>query len=107
MGNLIHRARPLVDPNPLSVGGNNRLQRLEAVYQRYGNHIYTLLRRLLVDERAAESATTNVFVRFSKEVASQADEAQTFLRLRELAVETAVSRMKGRKMAAVLHWFSK
>jgi hypothetical protein len=107
MGNSIYPARPLDDGTPMSVGGNSRLQQLEAVYQRHGNRIYTLLRRLLADEKAAESATASVFVRFSGELTSQADEAQAFLRLRELAVETAVRRTKGRDMAAVLHWLSK
>lgn len=105
MGDSIHRARPLAD-GTLSVGGNSSLQQLEAVYKRYGNRIYTLLRRLLADDKAAESATASVFVRFSRELASQADEAQAFLRLRELAVETAVRRMKGHKMASALHWFT-
>lgn len=105
MGNPIHQAHPLAD-STLSVGGNSRLQQLEAVYQQYGSRIYTLLRRLLADDKAAECATANVFVRFSKELATQADGAQTFLRLRELAVEAAVRRMKGHKMTAALHWFT-
>lgn len=97
MGNSIHRACPLVDRTP----------QLEAVYQQYGKHVYSLLRRLLADEKAAESATADVFVRFSDELASQPNEAHTFLRLRELAVETARRRLKGHRMPAVLHLVSK
>ena len=89
----------------MSVGGNSPLQQLEAIYQQYGKRIYSLLLRLLVDEKAAESAMTDVFVRFSDELANPPDETQTLLRLRELAIETALRRLNGNRLTTVLHRF--
>jgi hypothetical protein len=67
---------------------------LEAVYDRYGAGIYSLCLRLLTNKGAAESATVDVFVCFSKELANQHDESRTRLRLRELAVEAAFTRLR-------------
>jgi hypothetical protein len=79
---------------------------LEAVYNRYGAGIYSLCLRLLTNKDAAESATIDVFVRFSKELANQPDESRMRLRLRELAVEAALARLRRQGMTAVFHWFS-
>ena len=104
MANSIHTAQLPVEETSLSANGNSRLPQLKAVYQRYGSRIYSLLLRLLVDKNAAEAATVDVFVRFRDELASQPTEAQVFLRLRQLAVETALRRVNRHSMAALRQW---
>ena len=67
---------------------------LELVYQRYGDRVYSLCLRLLVDVRQAESATVDVFVRFGRCLASQWDDQRTELCLRELAIDAALSQLQ-------------
>ncbi len=43
-------------------------KRLEALYRNYLARVYTICRRLLAGPKAAEAATVEVFVRFSREL---------------------------------------
>jgi hypothetical protein len=69
---------------------------LESIYSRYGQGIYTLCLRLMANEKAAESATVDVFVKFSKEMASHSDESLIRLRLCELAINASLARLNRR-----------
>jgi len=82
---------------------NVSLPQLESIYKRYGSYIYSLCFRLLADEKAAESTTVDVFVRFNKELGSQSDEPRISSRLHEMAVAAALSRLREHSMTAVLY----
>lgn len=84
---------------PMGAGGlevNNKLRdfQLKAIYDRYGGRVYTLCLRLLANRKAAESATADVFVMLSKELPEQQDEAHTLDRLRELAINASLARIR-------------
>lgn len=79
------------------------LPQLEAIYKRYGSSIYSLCLRLLADEKAAESATVDVFVMFNKELTSQSDEPHISSRLHEMAVAAALSRLREHSTRTVLY----
>lgn len=83
--------------NSPEFGDNSALSRLESVYRRYGQGIYTFCLRLLANEKAAESATVDAFVRFGKEMTSQSDKSRDVLRLRELAINASLRRLNGRR----------
>jgi DNA-directed RNA polymerase specialized sigma24 family protein len=82
--------------DPPELGNNSSVSGLESVYRRYGQGIYTFCLRLLANEKAAESATVDAFVQFSKEMTSQSDESRTLLRLREFAINASVTRLNKR-----------
>ena len=73
------------------------LAQLEALYRRYVGHIYTLCLRLLANVKAAEDATIEVFVRFSQELMQRWEESAIFARLRELAIDNAITRLRRRE----------
>lgn len=66
---------------------------LKPIYERYGVFVYSLCLRLLADKNAAESATIDVFVQFSKELMNSFDEMQILSRLKELARYTSLSKL--------------
>ena len=82
--------------SPSELGKSFSVSGLESIYRRYGQGIYTFCLRLLANEKAAESATVDAFVQFSKEMTSQSDESRTLLRLRELAINASVTRLNNR-----------
>ena len=69
------------------------VSQLESLFSRYGPGIYTLCLRLTADEKAAESATVGVFVKFSREMASCTDESRIRLRLAALAITESLARL--------------
>lgn len=69
------------------------ISRLEAVYQRYVGHVYTLCLRLLADVRAAEEVTMQVFVRFFQVMKRYWNESTILSRLRELAITDSLTRL--------------
>jgi DNA-directed RNA polymerase specialized sigma24 family protein len=75
------------------------LSALELLYRRYAGHVYTICLRLLAGVRVAEEATVTVFVRFGREAARLLEDSTALSRLRELAIEEALSRLnlRGRK----------
>ena len=75
---------------------SRELLRLESIFGRYVGHIYSLTLRLPADVRAAEQATVEVFVRFSREMARRWSELQILSRLRELAVDAPLTRLERR-----------
>lgn len=79
---------------------------LESVYRRHGKGIYTLCLRLVADEKAAEIATVDVFVKFSKEMASHSDELRIRLRLCELAINASLARLN-RRREMIVRWLSR
>lgn len=99
MKNLTHKMAMPAGTGDSEV--SNRLQesQLKAIYDRYGGRVYSLCHRLLASQKSAESATADVFVRLSKEMLDQADEARTLARLRELAINASLARLRGRSGA--------
>jgi hypothetical protein len=93
---LMQESNPQLGANSPELGNNSSLSGLESIYRRYGQGIYTFCLRLLANEKAAESATIDVFVQFNREMASQPDESRTRLRLRELAIDASVTRLNSR-----------
>lgn len=96
MENLTHQMAM-----PTGIGeleGNDNLQdsQLKTIYDRHGGRVYSLCLRLLANQKAAESATADAFVMFSKELSNQQDEARTLDRLRELAINASLIRIRGR-----------
>lgn len=87
---------PLAGCCPPESADTTLASQLESIYCRYGRGIYTLCLRLIADEKAAESATVDVFVKFSKEMASQSDESRLRLRLCELAINASLARLNRR-----------
>jgi DNA-directed RNA polymerase specialized sigma24 family protein len=100
----MHESNPQTVAGTPGLGNNYYLSTLESTYRRYGHGIYTFCLRLLCNEKAAESATVDVFVQFNREIASQPDESRTLLRLRELAINASVTRLnkRGRTMRQCL-----
>lgn len=96
MENAMHGSNPNKGADTIDRGHNSVALRLESIYRRYGQGIYTFCLRLLANERAAESATVDVFIELSKEMASQTDESRTLLRLRELAINASLARLNPR-----------
>jgi len=92
----MHETSPHFGADPPELCNNSSVSRLQSIYHRYGQGIYTFCLRLLSNEKAAESATVDTFVRFSKEMTSQSDESRTLLRLRELAINASLGRLNGR-----------
>ena len=70
------------------------LAKLKTIYDSYGILVYTLCFRLLADKQAAESATVDVFVEFSRELMNSLDEMKIDARLKELAKTTSLSRLR-------------
>jgi RNA polymerase sigma-70 factor (ECF subfamily) len=70
------------------------LAKLKHVYDNYGVLVYTLCYRLLADKQAAESATVDVFVEFSREMMNSLNESEISSRLKELAKITSLSRLR-------------
>ncbi len=96
MANSNHESKaPLAGCSPESAHTNLASQ-LESIYGRYGQGIYSLCLRLLADEKAAQSATVDVFVKFSKEMPSHSDESRILLRLCELAIDKSLARLNRR-----------
>lgn len=78
------------------------VSRLESVFLRHAARVYTLCQRLLVGEAEAEDATVQVFARFGREPSLWSSEARTTLaRLRELAVDEALRRLRARRTEQV------
>jgi hypothetical protein len=69
---------------------------LRAIYDLYGERVYSLCLRLLASEREAESATVDVFVRFGKEKPREEDKARTLDYLCELAISASLARLRCR-----------
>lgn len=93
---LMQESNPQVGANSPELGNNSSLSGLESIYRRYGQGIYTFCLRLLANEKAAESATVDAFVRFGKEMTGQSDKSRILLRLRELAINASVTRLNNR-----------
>jgi hypothetical protein len=92
----MHESNPPSLAGTPGLGNNYYLSALESTYRRHGHGIYTFCLRLLANEKAAESATVDVFVEFNKDVASQPDESRTLLRLRALAINASMARLNAR-----------
>ncbi len=67
---------------------------LEVAYKLYASRVYTLCLRLLANVKAAEEATVQVYVRFSRELWKRWDESRIAARLRDLAINEALSRLR-------------
>jgi RNA polymerase sigma-70 factor (ECF subfamily) len=76
--------------------GSRKVVLLEVAYGLYAAHVYTLSLRLLASVRDAEEATVQVFVRLGRELARRWDEAHILGRLRELTIDEALRRLRGR-----------
>lgn len=85
----------------LTAGGRG-ISLLEAVYERHVKSVYTLCLRLLAGAREAEDATAHAFVRFGLEATPRRDEAHASRRLRELATDEALRRLRGRRVERVV-----
>lgn len=96
MENAMHGSNPNKGADAIELGNNSVALRLESTYRRYGHGIYMFCLRLLANERAAESATFDVFVQLSREWANQSDESRTLLRLRELAISASLALLNRR-----------
>ena len=92
----MHGSNPTKRADTIDLANNSVALRIESIYRSYGQGIYTFCLRLLANERAAESATVDAFVKLSKEMASQSDQSQTLLRLRELAIRASLVRLNRR-----------
>lgn len=68
--------------------------RLESLYDRYGANVYSLCLRLLTNQKPAEDATVDAFVRFWRNANAEWDEPYSVSCLRELAIKAC--RKKGR-----------
>ena len=89
----MHESNPHIGAGLPESRNNISLPALESVYRCYGQGIYTFCLRLLANDKAAESATVDVFVRFGKELISRPDESKALLRLRELAIKASLDRV--------------
>lgn len=69
---------------------------LKSLYDTYSDLVYSLCLRLLSNREAAESATIEVFVRFSHEQGYAPGDLQPAARLRELAIRTSIARLRRR-----------
>lgn len=70
-------------------------ERLDSLYNRYCERIYTLCLRLCGDASDAETATADAFVRFFQGISPRSKEPRTFFCLRDLAIEVALERPSG------------
>ncbi|HWP45068.1 MAG TPA: hypothetical protein VNO14_17630 [Blastocatellia bacterium] len=96
MKDLTHKMAAPAGPIDLEMNNDPQVSQLKAIYDLYGGRVYSLCLRLLASEKAAESATVDVFVRFGKEMARQEGEAHTFNQLRELAISASLARLRCR-----------
>lgn len=96
MNELTHNLAMPAGPIGLEVNNELQVSQLRAIYDRYGGRVYSLCLRLLASEKAAESATVEVFVRFGKEKPGQEDEERTLNHLRELAISASLARLRCR-----------
>lgn len=97
MASLIHKTtflRMLHGAENQERDGSRRTVLLEVAYKLNASRVYTLCLRLLASVRAAEEATVQVFVRFSRELSKRWDESRVAARLRELAIDEALSRLR-------------
>ena len=63
------------------------VSRLESLYNEYGPHVYSLCLRLLTNQKPAEDATVDTFVRFWQNANLEWDGPDSGSRLRELAIK--------------------
>jgi RNA polymerase sigma-70 factor (ECF subfamily) len=92
-------ARMKERPGISEQGGAGIDAELESVYRRHVALVYTLCLRLLATVQAAEEATVQVFALLSRELSSWWDEARILARLRQLAIDEALSRLPTREPA--------
>ena len=106
MASLLGNAKAVDMKEGTDIVGSERaveLSLLESLYRRYAAQVYTICLRLLSSVRAAEEATVAVFVRFGREATRRLGESDTLVRLRELSIEEALTRLKVRGRKAQSH----
>jgi DNA-directed RNA polymerase specialized sigma24 family protein len=72
------------------------ISRLESLYNKHGTNIYSLCLRMLTNQKPAEDATVDTFVRFWRSANAGWDEHYSVSRLRELAIKACRKKVQGR-----------
>ena len=70
------------------------VSRLESLYNQHGSNVYSLCLRVLTEQKPAEDATVDTFVRFWRNANADGDDPDSISHLRELAIKAC--RNKGR-----------
>ncbi len=71
-------------------------RRLEALYRNYLARVHTICRRLPAGPKAAEAASVEVYVRFSRGLRCRWDESSNLPQIRRLSNEVVLTRLLGR-----------